>query len=157
MLSFFLFWRATGQLFAQTREPTWAWGRRPDWAPEYARVVAVTSGDQFTVRTPKGLRLRLKLGEVVAPQPDQRFGQEARRALARLILGKVLQLCVCERGRNGPAAASAWGRVGLSEEMARLGLVWEAREKGEMSVREAVDQARAAKRGLWIDPNPVPK
>ncbi len=55
------------------------------------RVVAVTDGDTLTVAA-AGARYRVRLYGIDAPEAGQRFGPEAREALADLVLGEVVEV-----------------------------------------------------------------
>jgi micrococcal nuclease len=117
------------------------------------RVKTVHDGD--TIRCADGTRVRLLL--VDAPEMDQGpFGRASRDTLRRLVLGKdvTLETDVQRADRYGRLLAYVWldGRL-VNTEMARRGMVvqltYPPNVRHVERVRAAVEEARAARRGLW--------
>ena len=118
-------------------------------------ISRVYDGDTVTCRG--GERVRLLL--VDAPEMDQGpFGREARGALLRLApLGTTVRLehDVERVDRYGRTLAYLWtdeGRL-VNEELARAGyalsLTYPPNVRHVERIRDAVEEARAARRGLW--------
>ncbi|HTI67467.1 MAG TPA: thermonuclease family protein [Caulobacteraceae bacterium] len=118
------------------------------------RVVAATSGDALVLAT--GARVRL--AGVEAPHGDEPYAAEARAALARLALGREVELL------HGGEPKDAFGRVlaQVRETRGRLWLEGALLRQGAVRVRTYADnralarsmlleeaRARAAGRGLW--------
>lgn len=117
------------------------------------RVRTVHDGD--TIRCADGTRVRLLL--VDAPELDQGpFGHASRDTLRRLVLGKdvTLETDVQRSDRYGRLLAYVWseGRL-VNADMARRGMVvsltYPPNVRHVEPVRVAVEEARAARRGLW--------
>lgn len=119
-------------------------------------VTAISDGDSLRC-APDGHRVRLL--HIDAPELDQRpFGDSARAALRRLVPPGTeirLETDAETTDRFGRTLAYAWledGRM-VNETLAHLGyvvaLVYPPNERYAGRVRDAVEEARAARRGLW--------
>lgn len=122
------------------------------------KVVAVLDGDTLDVAR-GGRILRLRLAGVDAPEPQQRYGPEAREKLAELALNRTVSVEEQGLGREGFTLASVrrGGRdLGLS--LLRAGLAWRlpGPHPDEMQRAEAEATARRQRIGLWRDLNPLP-
>ncbi len=123
------------------------------------RIVGVTDGDRLSFLH-DDVREQVQVYGIDCPELEQPFGKEAKEATERLAL-------------NQPVTVKAWGThpytgrmivvvllpdgKNLGQELVRAGLAWWDRyyeHERKLAALEA--DARAAKRGLWVDPNPVP-
>lgn len=122
---------------------------------EMCTVSRVYDGDTVTCRS--GERIRLLL--IDTPEMDQGpFGREARTALLRLIpLGTTVRVehDVERQDRYGRTLGYLWlpdGRI-VNEELARAGyalsLTYPPNVRHVDRIRAAVEDAKAARRGLW--------
>ncbi len=124
-----------------------------------ARVVSIADGDTVTIRTRGGGEETIRLLYIDAPEHDQPWGREARRSLQELV--RIERVRVESRGRDrygrtlGHLRRTADG-LDVNLELVRRGHAW-ANARGAMRPRydAAEREARAARRGLWQDPNPV--
>jgi endonuclease YncB( thermonuclease family) len=121
------------------------------------RVVAVHDGDTISVRV--GQRpVRVRLAGVDAPERGQPFANASRHALEALVAAKEVQ--VVERGRDGYGRVLGVVIVGVIDanaEQVRTGYAWVYRRFERDARLLALEaEARAARRGLWRDPNAVP-
>lgn len=124
-----------------------------------ARVVSIADGDTVTIRPRAGGEETIRLLYIDAPEHDQPWGREARRALQELV--RIERVRVETKGRDryartlGHIRRTADG-LDVNLELVRRGHAW-ANARGAMRPRyEAAErEARAARRGLWQDPNPV--
>lgn len=123
-----------------------------------APVVRVADGDTITVSA-RGRDLTIRLLYIDAPEHDQPWGREAKRALQELV--RLDRVRVETRGRDkydrtlGHVTRVA-DDLDVNLELVRRGLAW-ANARGAQRPRyEAAErEARAAKRGLWQDASPV--
>ena len=142
------------------------------------RVVAVAEGDVLAVTDPAGNRYELRLAGVDAPELDQPFGTEARDRLAELALGRPARLEWNKVDRYGRAVGKLWvvsadmpcrdepacpRTLDAGYALVSAGLAWhfkryQAEQGAEDRARYASeeDEARARRRGLWGEPDPVP-
>jgi endonuclease YncB( thermonuclease family) len=122
------------------------------------RVVRIQDGDTLTVLIAHH-QVRVRLADIDAPEPHQPFYAQSRQSLAALCFKNEAQLEVRGRDRNKrPVAYVACGGVDANAEQVRKGLAWvEPRFAPKGSRLYALhDEAKAAGRGLWADPHPIP-
>ena len=122
-------------------------------AAETVVVTSIHDGDSF-----RAGEKAFRLWGIDAPELDQRWGTAAREALRELLTGADAVMIE----RHG----TSWKRVvvraesggkDVSLELLEMGLAWYCPDfapKRE-DYREAEQEAREARRGLWSDENPV--
>jgi endonuclease YncB( thermonuclease family) len=134
----------------------------PDTPAQFvARCVGVADGDTLTVLLDQDGQkrpLRIRLYGIDAPEKSQAFGTQAKKALSDLAFGK--DLTVTSTGRDRYGRLLAWLAVGstpINAEMVRAGFAWHYRRYApkEQKLADLEADARANRRGLWIDPAPV--
>ncbi len=147
ILSFILLWALFGsRLCAQAEQFT-------------ASVIGISDGDTIQILH-QGASKRVRLWGIDCPEAGQPFGTKARQFTGALAFGKVVTLLVRDVDRYGRKVAEVTlpdGRK-LNQEIVRAGFAWwyvkYARQDGELRRLEA--EAKAGKRGLWADSNPMP-
>lgn len=122
-------------------------------AAETVVITSVHDGDSF-----RAGKQAFRLWGIDAPELDQRWGTASREALRELLTGADAVMIE----RHG----ASWKRIVVraesggkdaSLELLKMGLAWylpEFAPKRE-DYREAEQEARKARRGLWSDENPV--
>lgn len=129
--------------------------------PHYAvtgKVVAISDGDTLTVLDGEKEQHKIRLAGIDAPEKGQPFGTKARQALADKVFGQTVRVEVIDVDRYKREV----GRIFLdkrfiNEEMVRDGFAWRYTQydkPGDFTAAEA--DAREHRRGLWVDPDPVP-
>lgn len=136
-----------------------------------ARIIAVLDGDTVLVRRGGGT-VKIRLAEVDAPEvahagvgtPDpqkaQPYGEDSRRSLSAMVLGKqvdVVTLAVDQYGRL--VAKLSMDGLDVNAEQVRRGMAWAAvgwRQSGNHPLLALQAEARQARRGLWGQAQPVP-
>jgi endonuclease YncB( thermonuclease family) len=124
-----------------------------------ARVSGITDGDTIKVLH-ENVQIRIRLWGIDCPELHQSFGTRAKQFTSHLAFGETVTVRVHDRDRYGRTVAEIILQDGrnLNHEIARAGLAWwyvrYARHDLELEALEA--QARAAKRGLWADNDPMP-
>jgi micrococcal nuclease len=123
-----------------------------------ARVIGVIDGDTLTpVRTgrPEVIRLR----GIDAPERGQPWGERAKQYAAALAFGQVVAVEAAGRDRYGRLLAEVRlpdGRS-LNQELVRAGYAWWFRRYStDVRLAALEAEARAARRGLWVDHDPRP-
>jgi micrococcal nuclease len=121
------------------------------------RIVSVHDGDTCHVLD-DDREVRVRLHGIDAPEAGQPFGTVARDRLRAIIMGKAV--AVGHRGQD------RYGRplVGLEIDgddvglrMVADGLAWHFKRYSDDATLAAAEvEARAARRGLWADREPVP-
>ncbi len=122
------------------------------------KVVAVADGDTLTVlRDHKQVKVRLT--EIDAPEKAQAFGNKSKQSLSDLCFAKIATLDDKGKDRYGRTLARVHcDGIDANAEQVRRGMAWVfVRYAPKDSPLYSVEaEARAEKRGLWADPEPVP-
>lgn len=128
------------------------------------RVVRILDGDTVDLLVGGPRSERIRLAGVDAPEKGQPFGTQARKRLASLCFQRDVKIRASKRDRYGRLL----GRIladgeDLNRRMIQEGFAWHyLKYAHEQSVDErtgdarAEREARAARRGLWVDAAPVP-
>ncbi|QXP95194.1 thermonuclease family protein [Methylococcus capsulatus] len=121
------------------------------------KVVGISDGDTLTIMKDSG-GTKVRLVEIDAPESRQDYGAKSKQSLSDLCFGKVAK--VDDQG------ADKYGRrlgrvhcagVDANLEQITRGLAWFYVEYGhDPAMRDAEEQARASRIGLWADTNPTP-
>lgn len=122
------------------------------------KVVAVLDGDTVTVLDDlDNAQFRIRLSGIDAPEKNQAFGTAAKKHLSGLVFGKVVSVRFKEVDRYGRIVGRIWlDGADVNLRMIRDGMAWHYSYFGKTpEYAEAERLARAEKRGLWIDENPV--
>jgi endonuclease YncB( thermonuclease family) len=140
-----------------------AWACPYDGWPRHfaARVVAVKDGDTLVIRNPgfgQGPRERtLRLHGIDAPEHDQPFGREARQWLRERVQREVVEFEVLATDRYCRYIVRArHNRLSLEHALVAAGLAWHDPRNADAALAQAEAAARAARRGLWAEADPVP-
>ena len=118
------------------------------------QVLRVKDGDSLVVES-GGRQVDVRLADIDAPEHRQPGGDEARAALRSLVEGREVQLQLVGGDAYRRVVAHVFvDGVDVNAEMVRQGLAWVRRsyDPAPGLVRHE-DEARAARRGLWADPN----
>jgi len=123
-----------------------------------SKVVRVIDGDTIEVLH-TGVPVRILLRGIDCPEKGQPYGDTAKHFTSEKTLGKLVTVKVKEIDKYGRRFADVIlpdGSV-LNRELLKAGLAWWYRKYSKDKNLEVLEkEARAAKRGLWADPNPVP-
>lgn len=131
----------------------------PGWVADYtAQIVKVADGDTITVPRDGNTQKGVPLASIEAPEKSQPYGTRAKRTLSDLVFDQTVRVDVVDVDRYGRTVGSVWlVDVNVNAEMIRRGYTWVYRKYSDDPALLALEaEARAAKSGLWADPNPVP-
>ena len=122
------------------------------------RVVEVSDGDTLTVRVEGQRPLKVRLAGMDAPEHDQPFGQRSRQSLSELAFGRTATVVVQKTDDYGRTVGTVTvGGVNVEAEQVRRGLAWVYRHYTDDARLRALEaEAKAARRGLWADAQPMP-
>ena len=122
------------------------------------KVVGVSDGDTITVLDDMDQgKFRIRLNKIDAPEKKQAFGNKAKQFLSTLIFGKKVSI----RFKSIDNYGRVLGVVSLDGKeinlvMVQNGYAWHYSYYDKTPAYiEAEKQARAEKKGLWQDPNPI--
>jgi endonuclease YncB( thermonuclease family) len=138
-------------------------GAAEEWVS--GRVVSVTDGDTAVVETPQGRALRIRFYGVDAPEnenrewPAQAWGAASTRYMRELLGTRQVAVRLLGVRTYGREVGEVFvdGRS-ASRELLRAGLGWWNRRYAprDSDLDRLQAAARAARRGLWRDAEPVP-
>lgn len=121
------------------------------------KIIGVADGDTLTLLMGKE-SVRVRLEGIDAPERGQNFSTKSRDVLKALVVGKeaLVQKTGTDEG-NKILGIVIVGNTTINAEMVEQGWAWYFEEHGENTILARLEQeARAAKRGLWADANPLP-
>lgn len=128
------------------------------------KVIGVTDGDTITVLDQSKTQHKIRLAGIDAPEKGMPFGQKSKQHLSDLVASKQVIVETTKVDRYGRNV----GKVlvdGLDANLAQVeaGFAWHYKDyQREQSVVDrltydkAEEAARAARKGLWLDREPVP-
>ena len=120
--------------------------------------MSVHDGDTLTVLVERR-QVKVRLADIDAPELGQPFGRNSKRSLSDLCFQKPAALEVRGKDRYKRTIAQVTcAGTDANAEQVRRGYAWTfTRYAPADSPLFAMQyEARAARRGLWIDPSPVP-
>jgi endonuclease YncB( thermonuclease family) len=121
-------------------------------------VVTVIDGDTLVVRDAAKKHYTVRLAEIDAPEPKQRFYVQASRALARLCWHKSAKVEWSERDdrKRYLGYVTCAGKDANAEQLKR-GMAWASPRstKPTSALYEFETYARLRRIGLWRDENPI--
>lgn len=128
-----------------------------DDAEVRGRVVRVADGDTITILDAANAQHKIRLHGIDAPEKGQSFGKAAGKFLAGLVAGRDVVVKVKNTDRYGRTVGVVFcdGRD-VNLEMLKAGYAWHYKHYDKSAAyTEAETSARAARRGLWQDKNPI--
>lgn len=127
------------------------------------RVVRIADGDTVTVLDATNTQHRIRLQGIDAPESHQAFGTQSKKSLSDMIFDKDVTVIYDKTDQYGRLV----GKILLNGEDVNLeqvkaGMAWHYKEyEREQSPEDrelyarAEDDARSARRGLWVDASPT--
>ena len=127
-------------------------------------VVGVADGDTITVLDADKVQHKIRLAGIDAPEKKQAFGNRSKESLSALAFDKTVAVETTKRDKYGRQIGKVLvdGRDVYLVQVER-GMAWFYRQyqrehspNDQRLYEAAEDAARAGKRGLWRDADPVP-
>jgi len=122
------------------------------------KVVSIADGDTITVLDTDKKQHKVRLNGIDAPEKKQAYGAKSKARLGELVAGKDVVVEWKEKDTYGRTLGKVTqSGLDVNLQMVNEGLAWHYRKYSksiELARTEA--EAKAAKKGLWADPNPVP-
>jgi endonuclease YncB( thermonuclease family) len=127
------------------------------------RVVAIADGDTITILDSANTQHRIRLAGIDAPESHQAFGEQSRLSLSEMIFGKDVSVSYQKIDQYGRLV----GKIildgkDINLEQVKAGMAWHYKFYEDEQTPEdrdlyakAEEESRAARRGLWQDPNPT--
>jgi endonuclease YncB( thermonuclease family) len=123
-----------------------------------AKVVTVHEGDRLTIYH-DGRKEVISLKGIDCPELKQPYGKKAKQVTQAYVGTRDVVIRTIHRDRQGRVVAEVLLPDGrnVAQELVKEGLAWSRGGTAEgQSFDDDEQLARAARNGLWADPNPVP-
>lgn len=120
--------------------------------------MSVHDGDTLTVLVEKQ-QIKVRLAEIDAPELQQPFGNRSKQSLAELcfqVTAKVEQIARDRYGRSVGKVECAGVDAGAHQVATGMAWVYDRYSKSSSPLYRLQDGAKAARRGLWAESEPVP-
>ncbi len=122
-------------------------------------VVGVLDGDTIEVLH-NGKAQRIRLQGIDCPEKGQPYGNNAKQATSSLVFAQVVTLEIHGKDKYGRVLAdvSLADGTNVNQELVKEGWCWWYRKyaQEDTMLENLETEARDARKGLWVDPNPVP-
>lgn len=120
-------------------------------------VVGVTDGDTLTCLTKEKKQIKVRLGQIDAPEKAQPFGQRSKQALSDFVFNKDVVLEEETTDRYGRTVAKVLRNgTDVNLEMVKTGMAWVYDQYAhESSYFAAQKAAKNSSSGLWSEPDPI--
>jgi endonuclease YncB( thermonuclease family) len=128
------------------------------------RVVGITDGDTLTLLDTTNSQHKIRLAGIDTPEKGQPFGQVCKQSLSDLVFNQPVDIQWDKLDRYGRVIGKVVKNgTDVNLEQIKSGCAWHYKKyQNEQSPADrekyssAETNARAARSGLWVDPNPVP-
>jgi len=136
----------------------------PAWADITGYVVGVADGDTITVLDADKMQHKIRLTGIDAPEKKQPFGNRSKQSLSDMVFNKTVTVETDKRDRYGRELGKVLvGGKDVNLEQVRAGMAWHYKayertqsDTDRQAYADAENEAKAAKRGLWVDVDPIP-
>lgn len=122
-------------------------------------VISILDGDTIEVLYNNHAE-RIRLRGIDCPEKGQAYGQKAKHAASDLVFGKEVTLHTFGKDKYGRTIGEVLLSDGtnVNQELVKEGWCWWYRkyEPGNTELERLEKEAREGKKGLWVDPAPVP-
>ncbi len=120
------------------------------------KIVGITDGDTLTVLRDLE-QIKVRLAEIDTPEKAQPYGQRAKQSLSDMCFGRQARIEDKGHDRYGRTIGRVWcAGVDANAKQVQWGMAWVYdRYVTDRSLYALQDDARAARRGLWADADPV--
>ena len=116
-------------------------------------VSRVSDGDTIWVTDAKGLRHKIRMLDIDAPESSQKFGSESTARLKSLIGSKSVRVTYSERDKYDRLLGTVWlGDEDINLRMVSEGMAWRYHYSKNERYAAAQSAAKAKRIGLWADP-----
>jgi endonuclease YncB( thermonuclease family) len=104
-------------------------------------------------------QVKVRLASMDAPERGQAFGRASRTELARICAGQAATVVDHGLERNGRTLGTVYCQgIDANANQVRAGMAWVYRQYAPAGspLYRFEEEARAARRGLWTEPDPLP-
>lgn len=121
------------------------------------KVISVTDGDTIGILVDNS-QVKIRLNGIDAPEAHQAFGTKAKQFVSDAVHGRTVEVATFGKDQYGRTLGDVLFEDGttLAQKLVAAGLAWHYKEySSDQTLARLENEARAAKVGLWSDPDPV--
>ena len=126
-------------------------------AGQTCKVVGISDGDTLTALCASNQQVKIRLAEIDAPEKAQPFGERSKQSLSYLCFDREAEINPLTTDRYGRTVArvNCEGKDANAEQL-RRGMAWVYdKYVADRSLYALQDDAKAERRGLWVDKTPI--
>ena len=122
-------------------------------------AVKVVDGDTFSCRLHNQNIVKVRLADIDAPESSQAYGNQAKKALNKLIYRQPVLLKNERKDKYGRTVATVYlGNTNINLAMIKQGYAWHyERYSNNRQYANAMRVAQQQKKGLWADKGKIVK
>lgn len=127
-------------------------------------MVGIADGDTITVLDGTRTQHKIRLAGIDAPEKKQAFGQRSKESLSDLVFAKAVSVETNKRDKYQREIGKVLVEgLDVNLEQVKRGMAWhykayvrEQTSNDRKVYADAENEAKAARRGLWADSDPIP-
>ncbi len=122
------------------------------------KVITVKDGDTIVLLDSSNTQTTIRLASIDCPEKSQAVGQVAKKYTSDKCLGKNVKVSITTIDKYGRSVGFIIlpNRDTLNNEIIKAGLAWHyVKYSNSKRLTDLESDAKAHKRGLWIDANPI--
>lgn len=128
------------------------------------RVIGISDGDSVAVLDASSMQVKIRLMGMDAPERKQAFSKQSRQSLAALLFDRQVTVESSKKDKYGRTVGKIlMDGLDVNLEQIKTGMAWhykqyqdEQPDGDRLLYVQAEEEARAARRGLWMEADPVP-
>ena len=128
------------------------------------RIVSIADGDTVTILDTTNKQTKIRLMGIDAPEKKQAFGARSKQSLSDLVFNKQVTVDFSKQDKYGRTIGKILvNGLDANLEQVKTGMAWHYKQYAKeqtasdrAAYAEAETLARAEKRGLWVDSEPMP-
>lgn len=122
------------------------------------KVISIIDGDTYDALIQGNRTIRVRMEGIDAPEKGMPFYQKSKKYLAGLCFGKLVTIHITGIDKHERFLAYTYLEDGkeLSQEMIKSGFAWHFKKYNSAFILSELEmEAKALRKGLWIDKNPM--
>lgn len=122
------------------------------------KVTSIIDGNTLQVSGSDGQIYKLLLAGIDCPELNQAYGNEAKKCLEKLTLGKKVEFTVTGKDRMGNLLGVVLvnGKNDPRIQLLKDGLAWMDEKNTQSDLGSHLSTSQLKKKGLWSEENPTP-
>lgn len=120
------------------------------------KVLSISDGDTFYMLDSLNAKIKIRMHGIDAPEKGQDFYQESTQYLYDRIADKMITYDFKGKDQYGRTLLVVYiDGENINQSMVREGYAWQYKYNKEKIYQDLQAEAKAAKRGLWMLPDPI--